>query len=93
MSVELSCARGLAFGERRIGGRQQVLLLAADLALGDTLEEGEDLAFRQVAHEAVDRLAVDEGENGRKRLDAELPRDCRMLVGIQFDQLDCPWRP
>jgi hypothetical protein len=64
------------------------LLLAAHLALGDALQERDHLVFRQVAHEAVDRLAVDEAANtvGSDWMPSCLDR--RMLVGIQFDQLD-----
>ena len=44
--------------------------------------------LRQRPHEAVDRLAVDEGEHRRDRLDAQLPRDRRVLVDVHLDELD-----
>jgi hypothetical protein len=44
-------------------------------------------AFRQRAHEAVDRLAALEGEDGRNRLHAELARDLGMLVDVHLDEL------
>ena len=88
LRIELGGARGIAFGQRRVGGLQQILFLAADLALGEPLDERGDLALRQRAHEAVDRLAVDEGDHRRDRLDAHLARDGRMLVDVHLDQLD-----
>ena len=52
------------------------------------LDEGLDLALGQRAHEAVDRLALLEGDDGGDRLDAELAGDLRMLVDVHLDQLD-----
>ena len=58
------------------------------LPLVTPLDEGHDLALRQRAHEAVGRLAVDEGDHRRDRLDAHLARDGRMVVDVHLDQLD-----
>ena len=88
LRIELGGAGGVACGERRVGGLEQILLLAADLALGQPLQERDHLAFRQRAHEAVGRLAVDEGDHRRDRLDAHLARDRRMLVDVHLDELD-----
>ncbi len=87
LRVHLGCAGGVALGERRVGRLEQSLLLAADAVLGEPLEEGDHLALRQRAEEAVGRLAVDEGDHRRDRLDAELARDRRMLVDVHLDQL------
>jgi hypothetical protein len=51
-------------------------------------DEGGDLAFGHYAHEAVGRLAVDEGDHGRNGLDSHLARDRRMLVDVHLDELD-----
>ena len=85
--VEVGGAGGVAFRQRLVGRLQQVLFLAADAVLGDALDEGGHLALRQRAEKAVDRLAVDEGEHRRDRLDAELPGDRGVLVDIHLDQL------
>ena len=69
------------------GKRLGDLRLAAILA-DELLDELADLAFRHGAHEAVDRLAVLEGDDRRNRLDAELAGDRRMLVDVHLDQLD-----
>ena len=88
LRVELGGAGGIVGGERGIGGFEQILLLAADAVLGDPLDEGDHLGFRQRAHETIDRLAVDEGKHRRNRLDAELLRDLRVLVDVHLDELD-----
>ena len=54
-------------------------------ARDQSLDELLHLAFGDRAHEAVDRLAVPEGVNGRDRLDAQLLRDLRVLVDIHLD--------
>ena len=69
-------------------GFQQILGLAADAILGQPLQEGDDLALRQRPHEAVGRLAVDEGDHRRDRLDAHLAGDRRMVVDVHLDELD-----
>ena len=88
LGVELDRLGGVAGRERRVGGLQQILRLAAELVLGDALDEVRDLALGQRAEEAVGRLAVDEGDHGRDRLDAHLARNGRMLVDVHLDQLD-----
>ena len=88
LRIDVGGGRGIALDQRGVGGLQQVLGLAADLALGQPLEEGDHLAFRQRAHEAVGRLAVDEGDHRRDRLDAHLAGDGRMLVDVHLDELD-----
>ena len=88
LRINLGRAGGIAFGERGVGGFQQILGFAADAVLGQPLEEGGDLALRQRPHEAVGRLAVDEGDHGRDRLDAHLAGDRGVLVDIHLDELD-----
>src|SRR5690606_19203906 len=55
--------------------RRLVRLRFAPARRGDPLDEGRDLALRLRADEAVHRTAVDEGDDGGDRLDAELPGD------------------
>src|SRR5262249_9325407 len=64
-----------------------VLFLTAEAVFGQPFDEGDDLALRQGAEEAVDRLAVDESEDCRNRLDTELPRDRGVLVDVHLDEL------
>src|SRR5262249_54323040 len=87
LGVEIGRARGIALGERVIGALQQIFFLAAEAILGDALDESRHLAFRQRAEKTVDRLAVDEGEHCRDRLDAELPRNRGVLVDVHLDEL------
>ena len=69
------------------GKRVRDLRRAAALA-ADLLDELGDLAFGDSAHEAVDRLAVLEGDDRRNGLDAELAGDRGMIVDVHLDQLD-----
>src|SRR5262249_53805377 len=87
LGIEVGCARGVAFGKRLVGTFQEVLFLASDTVLGQPLDEGDDLALRQSTEEAVDRLAADESEDCRNRLDTELPRDRGVLVDVHLDEL------
>src|SRR5690606_32864626 len=47
-----------------------------------------DLRLGQRADEAIDRLALDEGDHRRDRLDAELASDARVVVDVHLDQAD-----
>jgi hypothetical protein len=55
---------------------------------GHLVDEFADLAFRQRAHETVDRLAAGKGDHGRDRLNAHLARDSRVIIDVELDQLD-----
>ena len=88
LGVKLDGLGGVAGGERLVGGLQEVLRLAAELVLGDARDEVRDLALGQRAEEAVGRLAVDEGDHRRDRLDAHLARNGRMLVDVHLGELD-----
>ena len=68
--------RGDGGGQRAFGGEGR--------HLGDELVH---LAARQRTLEAVDRLTVVEGIDGRDRPDPELLRDLRVLVDIDLDHL------
>ena len=59
--------------------------------LGQPLQEGHDLAFRQRPHEAVGGLAVYEGDDGWNRLNTHLTRDGGVLVDIHLDELHLPF--
>ena len=81
-------------GERLRRRLERAIRFARPDRPGDPLDEGLDLAFGQGAHEAVDRLAVLEGDDGRDRLDAELAGDLRMVVDVHLDQPHlAAWRP
>ena len=54
----------------------------------EALDEGLDLALRQGAREAVDRLAVAERVDHRDRLDAQLLGELGALVDVDLDQPD-----
>jgi hypothetical protein len=87
MAVALRRIAEIAGGERFVGGRENFLGVAcARFAARQLLHEGADLRFRNRAHEAVDRLAVLEGIDGRDRLDAKLARDLLVLVDIDLDE-------
>ena len=55
LRVHLRGAGGIAFGERGVGRFEQILGFAADAVLGQPLEKGDDLAFRQRPHETIGR--------------------------------------
>ena len=78
---------GIALGKRGVGGLEQILGLAADTVLGQTLEERDHLALRQRAHEPVGRLAIDEGDHGRDRLNTHLAGNGRVLVNVHLGEL------
>jgi hypothetical protein len=88
LAVNLGGGREILLRQRLVGGFQQIFFFAADRALGQAIEERDHLAFGERAHEAVGRLAVDEGDHRRDRLDAHLARNRRMLVDVHLDQLD-----
>ncbi|MNN30727.1 hypothetical protein D3C81_1443850 [compost metagenome] len=74
--------------------RQQLLDVGVDAgAAGQLVDEGLDLAVGNGALEAVDRLAVDEGVDGRDRLDPQLARIGRVGVDVDLDHLDRALRP
>ncbi len=91
LGIDLRRGRGIALGEHGLGLLQDLCdvdLARRGHALGQLFDEGVDLALRHRAHESVGRLAIDEGDHGRDRLDAHLARDRRMLVDVHLDQLD-----
>ena len=77
-------------GARRAAwpARSRPLPAPARAAPREALDERLDLALRQRADEAVDRLAVPEGVDRRDRLDAQLLRDLRVLVDVDLDHAD-----
>ena len=52
------------------------------------VQEFPDLAFRQRAHETVNRLAVHQQDDRGKALDAKCGRELLLLVGIDLHQLE-----
>ena len=87
--AKICAAVGVVLGGERLaacGDRRLDLLGQAALA-AQPVDELLDLAFGQRAHEAVDRLAVDEGEDRRDRLDAHLRGELLVLVDIDLDEL------
>ena len=98
-SAGTDCEFALQGGGEHLGGAGRVAGLEAAVALrdqlfglggalrpGDAIDEGLDLALRHRADEAVDRLAVGEGDDRGNRLDAELAGDRRMIVDVHLDQ-------
>ena len=89
-------ALGIAFGQHLLAHRDQrldlgleLLRLALDRQLGeDLVERAGQLAFGPRRGQVGDRLALEEGVDGRDRLDAELGGDELLLVDIDLDQLD-----
>jgi hypothetical protein len=75
---------GLRLFHRGFDGRRSGRARAA----GQIVDEGLHLAFRQGAHEPVDRLAVHEGIDRRDGLDAHLLGEGLVLVDIDLDQPD-----
>ena len=91
LGIDLRGGGGIAFRQHGLGLLQDfgdVRFARRGHALGQLLDEGVDLAFRDRAHEAVGGLAVDEGDHGRDRLDSHLAGDRRMLVDVHLDELD-----
>ena len=65
----------------------QVLRLALDRQLGEQLvEDALQLRFGAVAGEVGDRLALEEGVDGRDRLDPELGGDQLVLLDVDLGQ-------
>ena len=87
LRIEVGRAGGIALDQSSVGRLEQIFRLAPDAILGQPFQEGHDLAFRQRAHEAVGRLAVNESDHGRNRLDAHLARNGGVLVDIHLDEL------
>ena len=54
----------------------------------ETVDELLQLAFGQRSHEAIDRLAVDEGKHRGNRLNAHLLGELLVLVDIDLDHAD-----
>src|SRR5208337_2985895 len=79
--------RRVALRRRLFGFRQQLGETPAERP-GDALNEPADLALRQGPDEAIERLALVEGDDGGNRLDAELTGDLRMIVDIHLDERD-----
>jgi hypothetical protein len=74
--------------EQRIAFGDQLLRARGTAGAGDPSDEFLDLALRQGADEAVDRLAVGEGDHRGDRLDAQLAGHRRMIVDVHLDQAD-----
>ena len=77
----------------RVAGLKQAVGLRDRLGIvadrpDEPFDEGDDLALRNRADEAVDRLALLEGDDRRDRLDAELLGDLRMIVDVHLDEAD-----
>ncbi len=73
-------------GLRRHG--QELVQIGGRGRAGEAIDESLDLAVGQGAHEAVHRLAVDEGVDGGDRLHLQLGGDARVLVDVDLDQPD-----
>ncbi len=86
-SERLSRGVEVSGGKRRLGGFE----IGGDIA-GAVADQPRDevrhAGFRQRPHEAVDGLAVLEGEHRRDRLHTHLTRDLRVIVDIELDQPD-----
>ena len=79
----------LAHRDQRLDLGLERLRLALHRQLGeDLVERAGQLAFGPRRGKVGDRLALEEGVDGRDRLDAELGRDQFLLVDIDLDQLD-----
>jgi len=77
--------------QRLLAQRQQLLDVGVDaFSAGQLVDEGLDLAVGNGALEAVDRLAVDEGVDGRDRLHPQLARIGRVGVDVDLDHLHRP---
>ncbi len=91
LGIDLGGAGRIAFRQYGLGFLQDfrdIRLARRRHALGELVDEGVDLALRHRAHETVGRLAADERDHGRDRLNAHLARNGRMLVDVHLDQLD-----
>ncbi len=77
-----------ALGQHLLGGGNRLAQPAIAGQVAEPLDEGLDLGARHRALEAVDRLALVEGIDGRDRLHAQLPGDHLVLVDIDLDHLD-----
>ena len=82
---EIGGAGGIALGQR-LSAPSSTSLSPPPARPVTTLDEGLHLALGQRADEAVDRLAVDEGDDRRDRLDAELAGDRGMVVDVHLDE-------
>src|SRR6185503_19927860 len=61
-------------------------MIVTAMTAAQLLHEGANLAFRNRAHESVDRLTILEGINRGYRLDAKLLCDLRVLVDVDLDE-------
>ena len=79
----------IALGQRRLAAGEDVGdIVAAARRRDELVDDRLDLGFGLRAHEAVDRLAVDEGIDGGQRLDAELLGDGGVLVRVHLGEAD-----
>ncbi len=87
MAIAVSVSPSLSIASASAMASLQALL-GRRRSAGEGGDELAQLAFRQGAHEAVDRPAVLEGVDRGDRLDAHLRRQLLVLVDVDLDQAD-----